>query len=121
MLLANINRSLMIPIHIKLKLLRQKCQLTQVQIAEKLNCSIPAYSKMETGTTDVNTFRLQQIAKIYNLEVFEIFLVGEDYRENYKARIAELTREVTQKSAEILHLQKKLIKFYEDSHYAKVV
>jgi len=111
----------MIPIHIKLKLLRQKCQLTQVQIAEKLNCSIPAYSKMETGNTDVNTFRLQQIAKIYNLEVFEIFLVGEDYRENYKARIAELTREVTQKSAEILHLQKKLIKFYEDSHYAKVV
>jgi transcriptional regulator with XRE-family HTH domain len=119
-LLANINRSPMTPIHIKLKLLRQKYQLTQVQIAEKLNCSIPAYSKMETGNTDVNTFRLQQIAKVYNIEVFEIFLVGEDYREDYKARIAALSAEVTQKSAEILHLQKKLIKFYEESHFAKL-
>ena len=121
MLQTNTKRSPMTPIHIKLKLLRQKYQLTQVQIAEKLNCSIPAYSKMETGNTDVNTFRLQQIAKIYNIEVFEIFLVGEDYRENYKARIADLTTEVTQKSAEILHLQKKLIKFYEESHFAKLV
>jgi transcriptional regulator with XRE-family HTH domain len=110
----------MMPIHVKLKLLRQKYQLTQVQIAEKLNCSIPAYSKMETGSTDVNTFRLQQLASIYNIEVFEIFLVGEDYRENYKERIASLTAELSQKSMEILHLQKKLIKFYEESHYARM-
>src|ERR1700712_2975105 len=100
----------MTPIHAKLKLLRQKYQLTQVQVAEQLNCSIPAYSKMETGCTDVNTFRLHQLAKIYNIDVFEIFLVGEDYRENYKEKIAKLTAELSQKSVEILHLQKKLIK-----------
>jgi transcriptional regulator with XRE-family HTH domain len=110
----------MTPIHTKLKLLRQKYQLTQVQIAEKLNCSIPAYSKMETGSTDVNTFRLHQLAKIYCIEVFEIFLVGEDYRENYKEKIASMSAELTQKSVEILHLQKKLIKFYEESHYTTI-
>jgi transcriptional regulator with XRE-family HTH domain len=110
----------MTPIHTKLKLLRQKYQLTQVQIAEKLNCSIPAYSKMETGSTDVNTFRLHQLAKIYNIEVFEIFLVGEDYRENYKDRIASLSAELGRKSVEILLLQKKLIKFYEESHFARI-
>jgi transcriptional regulator with XRE-family HTH domain len=110
----------MTPIHIKLKLLRQKFQLTQVQIAAKLNCSIPAYSKMETGSTDVNTFRLIQVAKIYNIEVYEIFLVGEDYRERYKEKIASLSAELTLKSVEILHLQKKLIQFYEESHYARL-
>jgi transcriptional regulator with XRE-family HTH domain len=109
----------MTPIHAKLKLLRQKYQLTQVQLAAKLNCSIPAYSKMETGSTDVNTFRLNQLANIYNIEVFEIFLVGEDYRENYKAKIASLSAELSQKCVEILHLQQKLIKFYEESRYAR--
>jgi transcriptional regulator with XRE-family HTH domain len=107
----------MTPIHSKLKLLRQKYQLTQVQIADQLNCSVPAYSKMETGSTDVNTFRLQQFAQIYNLQVFEIFLVGEDYRENYKERISNLVTELSMKSLEILKLQKKLIKFYEESHF----
>jgi transcriptional regulator with XRE-family HTH domain len=109
------------PIHFKLKLLRQKYQLTQVQVAEKLNCSIPAYSKMETGSTDVNTFRLQQISKLYNIEIFEIFLVGEDYRENYKERIAHLSAELSLRAVEILALQRKLIRFYEESHYARVV
>lgn len=108
------------PIHTKLKHLRLKYQLTQVQIAEKLNCSIPAYSKMETGSTDVNTFRLIQLAKIYNIEVYEIFLIGEDYRENYKNKIDSLSAELSQKSFEILQLQKKLIKFYEESHYARM-
>ncbi|MDB5019081.1 MAG: family transcriptional regulator [Pedobacter sp.] len=110
----------MTPIHIKLKHLRLKYQLTQVQVAERLNCSIPAYSKMETGSTDVNTFRLHQLAKIYNIEVFEIFLIGEDYRENYKDKIAGLSAELSKKSVEILQLQRKLIKFYEDSHYARL-
>jgi transcriptional regulator with XRE-family HTH domain len=106
----------MTSIHSKLKLLRLQYQLTQVQIAEKLNCSVPAYSKMETGSTDVNTFRLQQFAKIYNVQVFELFLVGEDYREDYKERISNLLSELSTKSVEIL--QKKLIKFYEESHFA---
>jgi transcriptional regulator with XRE-family HTH domain len=111
----------MTTIHYKLKLLRQKFQLTQVQIAEQLNCSVPAYSKMETGSTDVNTFRLQQFAQIYKLQVFEIFLVGEDYREDFKEHIANLSNELSVKSIEILKLQKKLIKFYEESHYRTAV
>ncbi len=108
-------------IHSKLKQLRQKYQFTQVQIAHQLNCSIPAYSKMETGTTDVNTFRLHQIAKIYNIEVYEIFLVGEDVVENFKERIERLSAELTIKSGEIQLLQKKLIKFYEETHYARSI
>jgi transcriptional regulator with XRE-family HTH domain len=108
-------------IHSKLKQLRQRHQFTQVQIAHHLNCSIPAYSKMETGTTDVNTFRLSQIAKIYNIEVYEIFLIGEDVVEGFKERIEHLCAEVAAKSGEIQSLQKKLIKFYEESHFGRAV
>jgi transcriptional regulator with XRE-family HTH domain len=108
------------PIHTKLKLLRQMYQLTQVQVAEKLSCSVPAYSKMETGSTDINTLKLHQLAAIYKIEVFEIFLVGEAYKELCKDKIACLSAEVSKKSIEILQLQKKLIKFYEERHYAKI-
>ncbi|TDO20068.1 helix-turn-helix domain-containing protein [Pedobacter duraquae] len=101
------------PICSKLKLLRLQHQFTQVQIAEKLNCSIPAYSKMETGSTDVNTARLYQIAAVYNIDVYEIFLAGEDFKHDYMERITALQAELNVKKDEIFSMQQKLIRLYE--------
>ncbi|RZM26842.1 MAG: XRE family transcriptional regulator [Pedobacter sp.] len=101
------------PISSRLKLLRQQHQLTQEQIAEKLNCSIPAYSKMETGSTDVNTARLYQIAAVYGIEVFEIFLAGEDFKHTYLTKISTLQHELDAKKDEIFSMQQKLIRLYE--------
>lgn len=109
------------PISSKLKLLRQQHRLTQVQIAKKLNCSIPAYSKMETGSTDVNTARLFQIAGVYGIEVYEIFLTGDDITGSYLTEISSLRAELLAKKDEIFLMQQKLIKLYESERDVSIV
>jgi len=49
------------PIGKEIKKLRQKLNFTQYLVAEKLGISIPAFSKIETGITDINRSRLKQL------------------------------------------------------------
>ncbi|PTS98431.1 XRE family transcriptional regulator [Pedobacter sp. HMWF019] len=51
----------------KIKLLRIKEQKRQSHLADALGISVPAYSKIETGITDINTSRLREIAKYFNV------------------------------------------------------
>jgi transcriptional regulator with XRE-family HTH domain len=94
-----------------IKLLRHQQGRTQAIAAEKLGISIPAYSKIEAGITDVNMSRLLQIAEIYNVTV--TFLLSENVKiepsevENLKAKNAKLSEEVNV-------LQSKAIQLYEE-------
>jgi transcriptional regulator with XRE-family HTH domain len=106
----------MTTIHYKLKLLRQKHALTQIQVAEKLNCSVPAYSKMETGSTDITDYRLTQLAELYQLRVSEIYEFGEPCN-NEQLHIIEKLREDASKNASVIsNLQRKVIELYEEKY-----
>jgi len=60
-----------------LKTIRKLRNLTQETVTEKLGISTYSYAKIERGETDVNISRLQQIAKIMEIELSQLFCLDE--------------------------------------------
>lgn len=97
-----------------IKRLRQKRGWSQSTVASKLKISVPAFSKIETGITDINMVRLDQIATLFEVPVSAIiFKAGEQFDQQNVSSIAELTAKLKAREAEIIDLQSKLIKLYE--------
>jgi len=61
----------------KLKLIRSSKNWTQEDMAEKLDISTHAYAKIERGETNVNLSRLEQIAEVVEMELWELFASDE--------------------------------------------
>lgn len=59
-------------IHDKIRVLREARKITQEELAEKLSMSASGYSKIERGETQLNINRLQQIADMLSVSVFEL-------------------------------------------------
>jgi transcriptional regulator with XRE-family HTH domain len=87
----------------KLKALRTTKKWSQEAIAHELNISLPAYSKIERGITDVSIGRLMQIAKLFNLSVIELLSYGE------KNSNSTYIKQLDEKDKEIIKLQRKII------------
>ena len=90
--------------------------MTQQQVAAQLNCSVPAYSKLETGATDVTGSRLMQLAAIYQCGIAEIFLFGEPRDDSSERKIEELIKELRKAKEDLANLQNKVIKLYEEKY-----
>ena len=58
--------------HEKIRVLRELNQWTQEEMAEKLEMSAGGYAKIERGGSQLNLSRLEQIAKIFNINVLEL-------------------------------------------------
>lgn len=56
----------------KIRFLRQQRDLTQEKIAELLDLTPQAYSKIEQGKTRLNIERIQQIANIFNIDITDL-------------------------------------------------
>jgi len=67
----------------RIKDLREDNDLTQKQIAEKLNMSQRGYSHIETGNNDISTETLINLSKIYNVNTDYILGIS-DNQEQYK-------------------------------------
>ncbi|MVN22971.1 helix-turn-helix domain-containing protein [Mucilaginibacter arboris] len=93
----------------KLKMLRYNNGWSQEQVSTALDISIPAYSKIETGITDINLSRLEQIAGLYNLNVVQ--LLTEEDPQDFK-EVVKLKNQLRQRDEEIMALQRELIRFY---------
>lgn len=94
--------------------LRHRENWSQAIVAEKLDMSIPAFSKIETGTTDCNITRLFQIAAIFSVHVLDIILTEEDSRKHKQSDEIQLLKEKIQlKEEEIFKLQLRTISLYE--------
>lgn len=100
----------------KIKMLRLEHRLTQVDVSKHLNCSVPAYSKIETGATDITDSRLRQLAKLYNMKVADLYNYGEPEDNSSLLQIDGLKAELRDKDERILYLQSRLIKMYDEKH-----
>jgi transcriptional regulator with XRE-family HTH domain len=92
-----------------IRTLRQKHGWSQGQVANRLDISIPAFSKIETGITDINISRLNQISTLFQVNVYDI-----------TASLDELNQckvELTDAQQEIIRLQKRLIRVFDETHY----
>ncbi len=87
---------------------------SQEDVANKLGISVPAFSRIETGVTDINLSRLEQIAHVYEISVTQLF--ADDGKEG-KPTSAELKvdlKKIHESDVEIVNLQRKIILLYEE-------
>jgi transcriptional regulator with XRE-family HTH domain len=100
----------------KIKLLRHQRSWNQEDMAKRLDISIPAFSKIETGITDVNLSRLEQISSLFDMDVVELLTFNDDNKDQKKStsELEILVSKVKEREAEIVQLQKKVIDLYEE-------
>lgn len=60
----------------KIRFLRELNNLSQEDMAEKLQMSVGGYAKIERGESSLNLNRLEQIAQIFNLDIVELLQIG---------------------------------------------
>lgn len=56
----------------KIRAIRTQQKISQEQMAERLELTTQAYSKIESGKTKLNLDRIQQIAHILNIDIAEL-------------------------------------------------
>lgn len=59
-------------IHEKIRTLRELKQWSQEEIAEKLEMSAAGYAKLEQGKTKLSIDKIEQIAKVFNIDYLEL-------------------------------------------------
>jgi transcriptional regulator with XRE-family HTH domain len=99
----------------KIRLLRHQKSWSQEDVAKQLEISIPAFSKIETGITDINLSRLEQIAKLFEMTVVQLLTFNDiEGQESYNTEVDSLTLKLHEREMELIDLQKKIIELYEE-------
>jgi transcriptional regulator with XRE-family HTH domain len=96
--------------------LREENNWSQQVIADHLSISIPAYSKIETGVTDVNLSRLEQIAHFFNTEIAALFGDGKSDAPPVSTHYTRLEKDLEDAEKEIVYLQRKVIQLFDEIH-----
>jgi transcriptional regulator with XRE-family HTH domain len=99
----------------KIRLLRHQRSWSQEDVAKQLEISIPAFSKIETGITDINLSRLEQIAKLFEMTVVQLLTFNDvEGQESYNTEFDSLALKLHDREMELIDLQKKIIELYEE-------
>lgn len=97
------------------KRFRQKMGWSQAITATKLNLSIPAWSKIETGITDINISRLIQIAELFETHIPNLIFPAGAGEEGVNLEIIkDLKDKIAASDSEIIKLQHTTIRLYEE-------
>ncbi|MBW4891320.1 helix-turn-helix domain-containing protein [Mucilaginibacter sp. HMF5004] len=99
-----------------IRMLRHQHNWSQEDIANRLGISIPAFSKIETGITDVNLSRIEQIANVFGVPVTRL-LSDEEEEQNEEPQqllIDAVKKKIAEREEEINALQRKVIVLYEE-------
>jgi len=99
-----------------IKDLRVKHEWSQETVAQRLSISIPAFSKIETGVTDVNLSRLEQIAHIFEVDVATLFTEDKNKQPLPVLVYDRMQKKLAESETEIVDLQRKIIRLYEEIH-----
>ncbi len=97
-----------------IRVLRHQRGWSQEDIANRLGISIPAFSKIETGVTDINLSRLEQIAAIYEINVVNLLALDAQEPEPLVSHLSVAQNKIVDREAEIANLQRKVIMLYEE-------
>lgn len=101
----------------KIRLLRHQRGWSQEDVAKRLDISIPAFSKIETGITDVNLSRLDQISKLFEMSIVQLLAINDPEEEKkYNSDLADAIKKLQDRDSDVIELQKKVIELYEQLH-----
>jgi transcriptional regulator with XRE-family HTH domain len=97
-----------------IRTIRHQRGWSQEDVANRLGISIPAFSKIETGVTDINLSRLEQIATIYELNVVNLIALDTEEAEPQTSNLSIAQKKIQDREIEIANLQRKVILLYEE-------
>lgn len=104
----------------KIRLLRHQKGWSQEDVAKQLDISIPAFSKIETGITDINLSRLEQISALFDMTVVQLLTYNDPEQEvKYASDLEIVTKKLQDREIEVIDLQKKVIELYEELRNVK--
>jgi transcriptional regulator with XRE-family HTH domain len=104
----------------KIRLLRHQKGWSQEDVAKQLDISIPAFSKIETGITDINLSRLEQISALFDMTIVQLLTYNDPEQEIKNASDLEIvTKKLQEREVEVIDLQKKVIELYEEIRNVK--
>ena len=91
----------------KIRLLRHQKGGVE-DVAKRLDISIPAFSKIETGITDVNLSRLNQISKLFGLSLVQLLSTSDPEEDKQiQNEVNELQKRLQAREAEVIELQRR--------------
>ncbi len=105
----------------KIRLLRHQRGWSQEDVAKRLDISIPAFSKIETGITDINLSRLEQISILFEMSVVQLLTFNDaEQEQKYNSELDSVSKKLSDREAEVIDLQKKVIELYEELRLNRV-
>ena len=105
---------LMITIGKNIKGLRKKMNWSQAMTASKLQMTIPVYSNLENGKTDISLSRLCKIAELFKVSILDIIYEANEHPLMLLTdELSQLKEVIYLKNKQINALQSKLIKFLD--------
>ena len=106
----------------KIRLLRHQKSWSQEDVAKRLDISIPAFSKIETGITDINLSRLEQIATLFEMGVVQLLTFNEtDQDQKFISELEDVHKRLTDRENEVIELQKKVIELFEELRHKREI
>jgi transcriptional regulator with XRE-family HTH domain len=92
----------------KIRLLRHQKGWSQEDVAKRLDISIPAFSKIETGITDINLSRLEQISTLFEMTVVQLLTFNEtEQDQKFQNELETVNKKLMDRETEVIDLQKK--------------
>ena len=102
-------------------MLRHQKAWSQEDVAKRLDISIPAFSKIETGITDINLSRLEQIANLFEMSVVQLLTFNDlEQEQKFVNELEVVNKKLTDREIEIIDLQKKVIELFEELRHNKI-
>jgi transcriptional regulator with XRE-family HTH domain len=103
-----------------IRTLRHQKGWSQEDVARQLGISIPAFSKIETGITDINLSRLEQVAGIFGLSAVQLLTLADGNVEQFTAEMDTVNEKLHIRETEVIGLQKKVIELFEELRGARI-
>jgi len=104
----------------KIRLLRHQKGWSQEDVAKRLDISIPAFSKIETGITDINLSRLEQIATLFEMTVVQLLTFNDtEQDQKFVNELESVNKRLMDRETEVIDLQKKVIELFEELRHSK--
>jgi transcriptional regulator with XRE-family HTH domain len=106
----------------KIRLLRHQNGWSQEDVAKKLDISIPAFSKIETGITDINLSRLEQIANLFEMPVVQLLNFSDvEHDQQIVHDLEAINKKLMDRETEVIDLQKKVIELFEELRHSRII
>jgi len=97
-----------------LRTLRRLKGWKQQDMAIRLDMSVPAFSKLENGKTDIKLSKLDQISEAFDIPVAKLLKYSYVDIQDHAAREERINQKLDSHGANVVQLQKTIIELYEE-------